>query len=275
MKTQKIGMLGAGNMAGALIRGLLSSGVVDREQLSSSDVRHDRLQEIEREHGIGTTTDNRQLVRWASVVVLAVKPQVVDRVLAEVAESFDAEKLLVSIAAGVPISALAARLPSGARILRVMPNAAALVLAGATAVARGSHATEQDLATGIALFEAVGKVAVVDEALMNAVTGLSGSGPAYLMLVIEALADGGVKMGLPRDVALLLAAQTVYGAAKLQLDTREHPGRLKDMVTSPAGTTIAGLHALESGKLRAAMMDAVEAATRRSAELGKAFADKR
>jgi pyrroline-5-carboxylate reductase len=272
MKTQKIGMLGAGNMAAALIRGLLSSGVVEREQLSSSDVRHDRLQEIEREHGIGTTTDNRQLVHWASVVVLAVKPQVVDRVLAEVAEAIDADKLLVSIAAGVPISALAARLPTGTRILRVMPNAAALVLAGATAVARGSHATEQDLATGLALFEAVGKVAVVDEALMNAVTGLSGSGPAYVMLMIEALADGGVKMGLPRDVALLLSAQTLYGAAKLQLDTREHPGRLKDMVTSPAGTTIAGLHALESGKLRASLMDAVEAATRRSAELGKGFA---
>ena len=271
MKTQKIGMLGAGNMAAALIRGLLSSGVVEREQLSSSDVRHDRLQEIEREHGIGTTTDNRQLVHWASVVVLAVKPQVVDRVLGEVAEAFDANKLLVSIAAGVPISALSARLPTGTRILRVMPNTAALVLAGATAVARGSHATEQDLATGLALFEAVGKVAVVDEALMNAVTGLSGSGPAYVMLMIEAMADGGVKMGLPRDVALLLSAQTLYGAAKLQLDTREHPGRLKDMVTSPAGTTIAGLHALESGKLRASLMDAVEAATRRSAELGKSF----
>jgi pyrroline-5-carboxylate reductase len=272
MKTQKIGMLGAGNMAGALIRGLLSSGVVEREQLSSSDVRHDRLQEIEREHGTGTTTDNRQLVHWASVVVLAVKPQVVDRVLAEVAEAFDADKLLVSIAAGVPISALSARLPTGTRILRVMPNTAALVLAGATAVARGSHATEQDLATGLALFEAVGKVAVVDEALMNAVTGLSGSGPAYVMLMIEALADGGVKMGLPRDVALLLSAQTLYGAAKLQLETREHPGRLKDMVTSPGGTTIAGLHALESGKLRGILMDAVEAATRRAAELGKAFA---
>jgi pyrroline-5-carboxylate reductase len=275
MKTQRIGMLGAGNMAGALIRGLLSSGVVEREQLSSSDVRHDRLKEIEREHGIGTTTDNRQVVHWASVVVLAVKPQVVDRVLGEVAEVFDGDKLLVSIAAGVPISALASRLPTGTRILRVMPNTAALVLAGATAIARGSHATEQDLATGLALFEAVGKVSVVDEALMNAVTGLSGSGPAYVMLMIEALADGGVKMGLPRDIALVLAAQTLYGAAKLQIDTREHPGRLKDMVTSPAGTTIAGLHVLENGKLRGTLMDAVEAATRRSAELGKAFSDKR
>jgi pyrroline-5-carboxylate reductase len=275
MITQRIGMVGAGNMAGALIRGLLSSGAIDRERLSCSDVRHERLQEIEREYGIGTTRDNRQLARWANVVVLAVKPQVVEHVLPEVADGIDGEKLLVSIAAGVPISALAARLPSGSRIVRAMPNTAALVLAGATAIARGSHATEQDLAASLALFEAVGKTVVVDEPLMNAVTGLSGSGPAYVMLMIEALADGAVKMGLPRDVALLLSAQTLYGSAKLQLETREHPGRLKDMVTSPGGTTIAGLHALETGRLRATLMDAVEAATRRSTELGKARVEKR
>jgi pyrroline-5-carboxylate reductase len=275
MIMQRVGLIGAGNMAGALIRGLLSSGAIDRERLSCSDVRHERLEEIEREHGIGTTRDNRQLTRWANVVVLAVKPQVVERVLSEVAEGIDQETLLVSIAAGVPISALADRLPPGSRIVRAMPNTAAMALAGATAIARGNHATEQDLVASIALFEAIGRAVVIDESLMNAVTGLSGSGPAYVMLMIEALADGAVKMGLPRDIALLLSAQTLYGSAKLQLETREHPGRLKDLVTSPGGTTIAGLHALEAGRLRATLMDAVEAATRRSAELGKAMAEKR
>jgi len=154
-------------------------------------------------------------------------------------------------------------------VVRVMPNTPALALEGMSALARGRHATPQDLDTARRLFEAVGKAVVVDEALMDAVTGLSGSGPAYVFLIVEALADGGVKMGLPRDVALALAAQTVKGAAQLVLDTGKHPGELKDMVASPGGTTIAGLHALEQGAVRAALVNAVEAATRRSQELGK------
>jgi pyrroline-5-carboxylate reductase len=163
---------------------------------------------------------------------------------------------------------LEARLPAGTHVVRAMPNTAAIALAGATGISAGSRATAADLAAARSLFEAVGAVAVLDEGLLDAVTGLSGSGPAYVMLVIEALADGGVKMGLPRETALLLAAQTVYGSAKLLLETKEHPARLKDMVTSPAGTTIAGLHALESGGLRPTLIDAVERATRRSQELG-------
>jgi pyrroline-5-carboxylate reductase len=155
-----------------------------------------------------------------------------------------------------------------------MPNTAAIALAGATAIAAGSHATSEDVEIARTLFQAVGRVVVLDESLLDAVTGLSGSGPAYVMVMIEALADGGVKVGLGRDAALLLAAQTVYGAAKLQLETGEHPGRLKDMVTSPGGTAIAGLHTLEAGGLRRTLIDAVEAASNRSAELGAQMAQK-
>ena len=182
--------------------------------------------------------------------------------------------MIESVAAGVPLSVLEAQLPDGARVVRTMPNTPAIVQAGATAVAPGEHATEGDLVTARLLFEAVGRVVTLEEAQLDAVTGLSGSGPAYVMLMIEALADGGVKVGLGRDTALLLAAQTVYGAAKLQLETGEHPGRLKDMVTSPGGTAIAGLHTLEAGGLRRTLIDAVEAASRRSEELGAQMAKK-
>lgn len=274
MKQRRIAMLGAGNMAGALIRGLLASQTVEPGQLRASDVRRERLEELEREHGIATTTDNLELVRWADVIVLAVKPQVIDRVLDQVGPELRAGELVISIAAGVPIRALEGRLPPGVAVIRAMPNTAATALAGATALAPGLHAGADDIALATSFFDAVGRTVVLDEALMDAVTGLSGSGPAYIMLMIEALADGGVKVGLHRDTALLLAAQTVYGAAKLLLDTGEHPGRLKDMVTSPGGTAIAGLHTLESGGLRRTLIDAVESATKRSTELGELMAAK-
>ncbi|MFO0548402.1 MAG: pyrroline-5-carboxylate reductase [Polyangiaceae bacterium] len=278
---KKIGFLGAGAMAGALIKGLLSSKTVEPAQVRASDVKQARLHELETTFGIGTTTDNGALVEFADVIVVAVKPQIVDRIL-PVLESHLRESarpgdgpLVVSIAAGIPISVFEGALPPGAKVVRTMPNTAAIALAGATALAAGTHATDDDVAIATALFEAVGRCAVLDENLLDAVTGLSGSGPAYVMLMIEALADGGVKVGLGRDVALMLAAQTVYGAAKLQLETGEHPGRLKDMVTSPGGTAIAGLHTLESGGLRRTLIDAVEAAARRSAELGAATLAKR
>ncbi len=273
-RSERIGFVGGGNMAGALVKGLLHSGTVKADQLRASDVRDERLAELEKEHGIVTTKDNAALVAWADVVVLAVKPQVIDRVLAPVATALRPEALVISIAAGVPLHALEARLPPGARVVRSMPNTPAIALAGATAIAPGSHATEADLAIARHLFEAVGRVTVLDESLLDAVTGLSGSGPAYVMLIIEALADGGVKVGLHRETALMLAAQTVYGSAKLLLETGEHPGRLKDMVASPAGTTIAGLHTLEAGGLRTTLMDAVETATARSIEIGAAMAKK-
>lgn len=271
---RRIGFVGGGSMAAALIRGLLHSNTVTAVQIRASDVKSERLAELERTYGIETTQDNEALVRWADVIVLAVKPQIVDRVLGSISSGLNEGDLVISVAAGVPLEALESRLPERARVIRSMPNTAAIALAGATAIAAGAHATEEDLNVARALFHAVGRCVVLDETLLDAVTGLSGSGPAYIMLMIEALADGGVKVGLSRDTALLLAAQTVYGAAKLQLETGEHPGRLKDMVTSPGGTAIAGLHTLESGGLRKTLIDAVEAATNRSAELGEQMAKK-
>ena len=221
MESRRIGMLGSGNMAGALIRGLIASGTVQKDQVRASDVRRERLDELHAEFGIETTQDNKALVSWADLLVLSIKPQVMDRVLEQVGEAVNPDTLVVSIAAGVPIRAIESRLHSGVRVVRAMPNTAAIVLAGATGVAPGAHATEEDVEVTRTLFEAVGRTVVLDESLIDAVTGLSGSGPAYIMLMIEALADGGVKVGLHRDTALLLAAQTVFGSAKLLLETGE------------------------------------------------------
>ncbi|HKQ69716.1 MAG TPA: pyrroline-5-carboxylate reductase, partial [Polyangiaceae bacterium] len=196
MQDKKIGFVGAGNMAGALIKGLIHSGTVAGAQILASDVRDERLAELEAEHGISTTKDNAKLAGWADVVVLAVKPQVVDKVVTPIAKAIRPGTLVISIAAGVPIEALESRLPAGARVIRAMPNTAAIALAGAAAIAPGSHASEEDIAVARRLFEATGRVVVLDESLLDAVTGLSGSGPAYIMLIIEALADGGVKVGL-------------------------------------------------------------------------------
>ena len=274
MKAKKIGFVGAGNMAGALIKGLLHSGTVGPAQIQASDIREERLAELASEHGITVTKDNAELAAWSDIVVLAVKPQVIDKVMVPIARTIRSHALVVSIAAGVPIESLESRLPQNTRVVRTMPNTAAIALAGATAIAPGTHASDEDLGLARQLFEATGRVVVLEESLLDAVTGLSGSGPAYVMLMIEALADGGVKVGLHRETALLLAAQTVYGSAKLLLETGEHPGRIKDSVTSPGGTAIAGLHTLEAGGLRRTLIDAVEAATRRSIELGEKMAEK-
>lgn len=271
---RKIGFIGGGNMASALVRGLLSSHATEPASVRASDVNEARRDDLHARFGIEATDDNAAVADWADVIVIAVKPQIVDRILAPIADSVRDGDVVISVAAGVPIEALEARLPAGTRVVRAMPNTAAIALAGATAVAPGAHAQKADLDVAKALFSAVGRCVVLDESLLDAVTGLSGSGPAYVMLMIEALADGGVKVGLGRDVALLLAAQTVYGAAKLQLETGEHPGRLKDMVTSPGGTAIAGLHTLEAGGLRRTLIDAVEAAAERSAQLGAQMAAK-
>jgi pyrroline-5-carboxylate reductase len=274
MKTRRLGFLGAGNMAAALIKGLLHGAVIDPGRILASDVKAERLEQLHAAHGIRTTMDNHQLLRESDVLVLAVKPQVIDKVLTEIGRDVRADQLVISVAAGVPIEALESRLPAGSRVVRTMPNTPATVQAGATAISAGAHANADDMRIARELFEAVGRVVVLDEGLLDAVTGLSGSGPAYVMLIVEALADGGVKVGLHRDTALLLAAQTVFGSAKLLLETGEHPGRLKDMVTSPGGTAIAGLHTLESGALRKTLIDAVESATLRSAQLGADMAAK-
>jgi pyrroline-5-carboxylate reductase len=266
---QTIGFLGTGNMAEALIKGLVASGLVEAQQIWGSDPRRERAAEMASRYGIHTTTHNEDVVRQAEIVVLSVKPQILPAVLDEVKPHLKPHALVISIAAGTPLAAIERRLPERTRVVRTMPNTPALVGAGATAIARGGHATEDDLEIARHIFDAVGKSITVDEEQLDAVTGLSGSGPAYVFLIIEALSDAGVKMGLSRYNAQALAAQTVLGSAKLLIETNEHPGRLKDMVTSPGGTAIAGLHTLEAGGLRTTLIDAVEAATRRSRELGE------
>src|SRR5512147_1167593 len=266
-----IAFLGAGNMAEALVKGLLRAGVAAPQEILCSDRRTERGPELQKAYGVRFTPSNVAAVREAGIVVLSVKPQVMNKLLSEIAPALDQTKLVISIAAGVPLPAIERRVGHGIRIVRTMPNTPALVGAGATALAAGEHATEADMAQAKALFDAIGKTVVVEESLLDAVTGLSGSGPAYVFLVIEALADAGVKVGLDRRTAQDLAAQTVLGSAKLLIETGEHPGKLKDMVTSPGGTAIAGLHTLEAGGLRTTLMNAVEAATQRSRELGAKF----
>jgi pyrroline-5-carboxylate reductase len=266
--TQTIGFLGTGNMAEALIKGLLAAGVVEPKQILGSDPRPERCAELQKRYAIHTTTANADVVRAAEIVVLSVKPQILPKVLEEVAPHLKSSALVISIAAGVPVSAIEPRLPEGTRVVRTMPNTPALVGAGATAIAAGQHAKDDDVEATRRIFDAVGMTVVLEESQLDAVTGLSGSGPAYVFLIIEALSDAGVKMGLSRYNAQALAAQTVLGSAKLLIETNEHPGRLKDMVTSPGGTAIAGLHTLEAGGLRTTLINAVEAATNRSRELG-------
>jgi len=269
LASQSIGFIGAGNMAEALIRGLVHGGHVPADRIIASGPRRDRLDELVRGYGIAITLDNREVARSSGLVVLSVKPQVLDKVLREVGDQLQPGTLVVSIAAGVDTEAIESAITDGVRVVRAMPNTPALIGAGATAIAPGKHASTDDLATAKALFDAVGITVVLDETHLDAVTGLSGSGPAYIFLILEALSDAGVKVGLSRRNAQLLAAQTVLGSAKMLLETEEHVGRLKDMVTSPGGTAIAGLHTLEEGGLRTTLINAVETATKRARELGR------
>jgi pyrroline-5-carboxylate reductase len=266
-----VGFVGTGNMAEALIRGLVESKMVEARQIVASHPREERRLELATRYGIEAVASNVEVARRADILVLAVKPQVLPRVLAEIEADAKAGALVISIAAGVPMAVVEARLPR-VRVVRAMPNTPARVGAGATAIAAGGHATPEDLAAARRIFDSVGITVTLEESQLDAVTGLSGSGPAYIFLIIEALSDAGVKVGLSRNVSQALAAQTVYGSAKILIETNEHPGRLKDMVTSPGGTAIAGLHTLEAGGLRTTLMDAVEVATRRSRQLGEAAA---
>jgi pyrroline-5-carboxylate reductase len=255
-------------MGEALVRGLTQTGLVPVGQLLMSDVRSERLDELKRLYGVQITADNATLVRRADVVLLAVKPQILGPVLDEIAPATPG-KLLISVAAGVSTSEIRRHLPPGTRLIRVMPNTPALVLEGATAIAYAAGLEDGDLDVARRIFEAVGRVVILHEDMMDAVTGLSGSGPAYIALVVEALADGGVRVGLDRKTAMTLAMQTVLGSARLLIDTGMHPGQLKDMVSSPGGTTIAGIHTLETGGLRRTLIDAVERATHPGRELGQ------
>jgi len=271
MSTTRLASIGAGFMGEALIRGALDAGVFAPGEVCVSDPVPQRL-EVFAALGVRTTGDNAAAVRGAETVLLAVKPQVLPRVLEALAPHLSPGQLLLSIAAGVSLATLEGKLPAGTPVVRAMPNLLAQVRAAATAIAPGTAATEAHLERAEAIFAAVGRVVRVEEKLLNAVTGVSGSGPAYICLVIEAMADAGVRAGLPRDVAQQLAAQTVMGAGKLVLESGKHPAQVKDQVSSPGGTTIAAIAALEHAGLRAAMMDAVEAAVARAAELERAAA---
>jgi pyrroline-5-carboxylate reductase len=265
----RFAFLGGGNMAEALIKGLLTGLAVNPRHIVATDVIRERRDYLREAYGICTSDDNPQAVRDSQVIFLAVKPQTVPALLESIAPEVNRDKLIVSIAAGVPLPTLQQALADDSRVVRVMPNTPALVLAGAAGISPSAVATPADIALVERIFNVVGRATVVSDSRMDAVTGLSGSGPAFVFALIEGLSDGGVLMGLDRSTATMLAAQTVLGAAKMVLETGKHPGELKDMVTSPAGTTIAGMQALEDGGLRGLMMAAVRRATERSQELGR------
>lgn len=260
--------LGGGQMAEAIARGTIAAGLLTPDRIAASEIRPDRRAYLERSVGIKAVATNAEAVALGDVIVLALKPQDIGTVLAEIGGLVREDQLVVSIAAGVPLSKLEPPFEAQVPVIRVMPNTPCLVGAGMAAIARGKHATPEHEARVLGIFNATGKAVAVAEKDLDAVTGLSGSGPGYVAIVVEAMIDGGVRAGLARDVATTLAIQTVLGSAQLLSETGTHPASLKDMVSSPGGTTIAGIHALEQGGVRAAFMDAIVAATERSRELG-------
>ena len=269
LKNRQVGLVGTGNMGEALIKGLLHGHVCKPEQIFCSDTRPERLKVVRETYGVKGTSHNIEVVKHSEILILAVKPQIMKQVVSEVAKYLDLSKLIISIAAGVPLDAIESCAKKELKLIRVMPNICVSVREGVSAIAGGKHIHKEDLMTAKTIFDSVGKSLFVEETLLDAVTGLSGSGPAYIFLIIDALADAGVKVGLSRNDALILASQTVLGAAKMLIETGEHPGKLKDLVTSPGGTAIAGLHTLEEGGLRTTLINAVEVATQRSKALGE------
>lgn len=270
LRTLKWGFIGAGKMATALIQGMIRSQLASPTAIFASDPVQAACDQVARETGISICARNEQVAEAADVLVLAVKPQSMAHALDTLRPVVTGKHLVISVAAGVSLKTLAAGLgPEGdrRRLARVMPNTPALVGEGSAGYCLGGGALDSDDQIVRSCLDSVGRSFRVPESLLDAVTGLSGSGPAFVYVIIEALSDGGVRAGLPRDVATTLAAQTVLGAARMVLETGLHTGVLKDQVTSPGGTTIAGLHALERGALRATLIDAVQAATERSAEL--------
>jgi len=265
---KKIGFIGAGNMAEALMKGVMSTGLYSKEEIIASEVYEPRRKYVSETLGIDVRADSVAVAKSAKFIVLSVKPQQVKEVLASMKGHLSKDHLVMSIAAGITTASLESNEPA-CRFVRVMPNQPCMVLASASAFSRGSKATSEDCALVDSVLKAVGISYEVPEELLDAVTGLSGSGPAYAYMVIEALSDGGVLMGLPRDVSTRLAAQTLLGAAKTILETGEQPGKMKEIICSPGGTTIEAVKVLEDCGLRSALINAVEAATVRSKELGK------
>jgi pyrroline-5-carboxylate reductase len=266
---RRIGFIGAGKMGTALIRGIIKAGLASTATVIASDALAEAREKLGKDAGVRVTESNIEVVKSSDVVVLAVYPQVLLQVAPEIAPHVTDSHLVVSIAAGITTQQILDGLGSRRRVVRVMPNTPALVGAGAAAYCLAGSATPADGQFIAEMFGVVGRAWQVEERHLDAVTGLSGSGPAYVFTIIESLSDGGVRVGLPRAVATALAAQTVFGAAKMLIETGLHPGQLKDQVTSPGGTTIAGIHALERGGLRGTLISAVEAAAARSEELGR------
>ncbi|MGB9661336.1 MAG: pyrroline-5-carboxylate reductase [Moorellaceae bacterium] len=264
---RSIGFIGAGAMGGALIAGVISSGLVSPDKIIVYDVRSERLDQLQNKYGLRGAPDGKQVLQEADIIILAVKPQV----MAEAVKGlvFRSSHLVISVAAGITLRQLEKWIGAGVPIIRAVPNTPALVGEGLTALAGNLEVTVDQMEAALAIFRSVGQALVLPEEQLNAVTGLSGSGPAYGYLVIEALADGGVRCGLPRDVALRLAAQTLLGAARMVMVTGEHPAVLKNQVTSPGGTTIAGLEVLEQRAVRGALMEAVRVGTQRAKELSE------
>ncbi len=265
----KIAFLGAGNMAEALIAGLVKGELATPDFLLATDISSTRLEVLKNRYQLQVGSHNLDAALWADVIFLCVKPQVIDQVLHEIQSGLSEKQLVISVAAGISLHKIQETIGQAIPLVRAMPNTPAIIQEGVTALSAGRGLSSDHLNLAEKLFTAVGKVVVVDESLMDAVTGLSGSGPAYIYLAIEALIDGGVRVGLPRSIAHTLAVQTVLGAATMVKETGDHPAVLKDRVTSPGGTTIAGLQRLEEGGLRATLIDAIEAATLRSRELGQ------
>lgn len=263
----RLSIIGGGAMGAAFAKGVVSSGNIKAGDVTVADLDESRLKKLAQELGVNTTTDNVSAVKSADVILLAIKPGIVPVVLDGIKGVLSTSQLLICIAAGVCLEAIESRLPEGVGVIRVMPNTPCQVGAGAIAFCPGKAATREHVEIAKGIFDAVGISYEVPEKLLNAVTGLSGSGPAYVYVMIEALSDAGVRVGLPRQIATRLAAQTVYGSAKMVLDEGRHPAALKDQVTSPGGTTIAGIDALEQAGFRSALIEAVKAATKRSEEL--------
>ncbi len=270
---KKIAVVGAGHIGGALIGGMLRAKLTASKNIKASRRSKTALAVLKKDWGINVTTANKAAVRGADIVILAVKPQVSPAVITELAAVIRPEQLIISLMAGITAKTIGQKLGQPCPVVRAMPNTPCLVDAGATAIAAGVHAGANDLAIAERIFSSVGMVVTLPESAMDAVTGLSGTGPVYIFMVIEAMIDGGVKMGIPRSVATILATQTVLGAAKLVQETGKHPAILKDEVTTPGGTAINAIHVLEAKGLRSVLIDAIMTATQRSQELSRLYGD--
>ncbi|MEW6617979.1 MAG: pyrroline-5-carboxylate reductase [bacterium] len=267
LKGKKLVFIGAGNMAEALIRGILKIDLIEKNNLLVCDVNLKQLEFFKEELGINGTSDNKEGIRWADIIILSIKPQIMPEVLVEISEIIKPEQKIISIAAGITTKFIESKFNIEISVIRVMPNTPVLVGQGMAGICKGRYADTQDLELVKAIFEAVGKVVVVKEVLMEAVTALSGCGPAYLFTIVEVLTDAGVSVGLPRDTSLTLTIETIEGAIKMLKQTSEHPAVLRDKVTSPGGATISALNVLEEKGIRSAFIQAVTAANNRAKEL--------